>query len=75
MAYFHRLTRGFQSRQANRHVPADEAFHALLKENDELRQTAVNIALENAALRERLRNTADSAAQRRGQGKYCPAVG
>jgi hypothetical protein len=55
MAYFHRLTGEFQSRQANPHVPADETFHALLKENNELRQTAVNIALENVALRERLR--------------------
>jgi hypothetical protein len=75
MAYFHRLTGEFQSRHANRHVPADEAFHTLLKENNELRQTAVNIALENAALRERLGNIADSTAQRRGQDKHCAAVG
>jgi hypothetical protein len=67
MAYFHRLTGEFQSRQANPHVPADETFHALLKENNELRQTAVNIALENVALRERLRKIA-GAAQRRAQG-------
>jgi hypothetical protein len=47
-------------------VHANEAFVILLRENNELRRTAVNIALQNAALREQLRN--ESVSDARGSG-------
>jgi hypothetical protein len=53
MAQFRRLTTRYQR---NTVVCENDILTRLVIENDELRQTAADLALQNAALRERLRN-------------------